>query len=256
MTPKAEEVRSLMRPVYIQTKNDGSFTNGNSYAAWEGFTALGYEVKTFRADELTQLELAPDALVHGHVGIVWQALAQLGARVPQALGIPTDLEPFLGRRQWQSTLGEVRKLADVPVFIKPLENGKAFTGHIVAEFRDLIQTASLPDDFPVLVQEVVQLESEWRVFVLRGEVLGVGYYYGDPLRFPDGAVVKEMLRAHKDPVAAYGLDVGVTAGGQTLLVELNDGYALGCYGLPPTKYARLLEARWDELMSCKKVAST
>ena len=244
-----------MRPVYIQTKADGSFTNSNSYAAWEGFSALGYEVRTFRADELAQLELEPDALVHAHVGIVWQALAQLGAAVPQALGIPTELEPFLGRRQWCSTLGAVRTLKNVPVFFKPLENGKAFTGHVVSAFRDLIRTASLPDDFPVLVQDVVRLESEWRVFVLRGEVLGVGHYYGDPLRFPDAGVIKQLLQTQRNPVAAYGLDMGVTAAGQTLLVELNDGYALGCYGLPPTKYARLLEARWDELTQFEKAVT-
>ena len=245
-----------MRPVYIQTKADGSFTNSNSYAAWEGFSALGYEVRTFQADELAQLELEPDALVHAHVGIIWQALEQLGAAVPQALSIPTELEPFLGRRQWHSTLGAVRTLKDVPTFIKPLENGKAFTGHVVSAFRDLIRTASLPDAFPVLAQEVVALESEWRVFVLRSEVLGVGHYYGDPLRFPDEVVIKQLLQTQQKPVAAYGLDVGVTATGQTLLIELNDGYALGHYGLPPTKYARLLEVRWDELTHFEKVAPT
>ena len=245
-----------MRPVYIQTKTDGSFTNSNSYAAWEGFSALGCKVRTFQADELAQLELEPDALVHAHVGIVWQALAQLGFSVPQALGIPTELEPFLGRRQWRSTLGAVRTLEDVPTFIKPLANGKAFTGHVVSVFRDLIRTASLPNDFPVLMQDVVRLESEWRVFILQCEVLGVGHYYGDPLRFPDAEVIKQLLQIQQNPVAAYGLDVGVTATGQTLLVELNDGYALGHYGLPPTKYAWLLEARWDESTRFKVVPTS
>ena len=51
-----------MRPVYIQSKVDGSFTNINSYAAWEGFSALGYDMRTFRADDLAQLELEPNAV--------------------------------------------------------------------------------------------------------------------------------------------------------------------------------------------------
>jgi hypothetical protein len=31
------------------------------------------------------------------------------------------------------------------------------------------------------------------------------------------------------------------------LIEANDGFALGCYGLDPVIYATLLEARWCEL---------
>ena len=51
----------------------------------------------------------------------------------------------------------------------------------------------------------------------------------------------------KGAPAAYGLDFGVTADGRTLLVEANDGFALGCYGLDPVIYAEMLEARWCEL---------
>lgn len=42
---------------------------------------------------------------------------------------------------------------------------------------------------------------------------------------------------------------GVTREGATLVVEMNDGYALGCYGLAAVPYAQLLEARWQEMVS-------
>ncbi|MBQ8961536.1 MAG: hypothetical protein IJ071_10060 [Ruminococcus sp.] len=32
-----------------------------------------------------------------------------------------------------------------------------------------------------------------------------------------------------------------------MLIEVNDGYALGCYGLFYIDYAKLLSARWAEL---------
>ncbi len=35
--------------------------------------------------------------------------------------------------------------------------------------------------------------------------------------------------------------------GWTLLIEMNDGFSLGVYGLEGTLYARLLTARWAEL---------
>lgn len=43
------------------------------------------------------------------------------------------------------------------------------------------------------------------------------------------------------------MDFGVTEDGRTILIEVNDGYSLGAYGLEPTLYTRLLTARWAEL---------
>lgn len=43
------------------------------------------------------------------------------------------------------------------------------------------------------------------------------------------------------------MDWGVTDDNRTLLIEVNDGYALGNYGLHPSLYAALLEARWHEI---------
>lgn len=45
----------------------------------------------------------------------------------------------------------------------------------------------------------------------------------------------------------YGINFGVTSKGETLLVEVNEGYALGCYGLFPDFYAKLIITRWAEL---------
>lgn len=53
---------------------------------------------------------------------------------------------------------------------------------------------------------------------------------------------------YKSAPAGYALDFGVTRDGRTLLVEINDGYALGCYGLQHNLYAKLLEARWAEMV--------
>jgi len=39
----------------------------------------------------------------------------------------------------------------------------------------------------------------------------------------------------------------VTTAGATLVVEVNDGYALGAYGLMPLAYAKFLSARWAQL---------
>ncbi len=44
------------------------------------------------------------------------------------------------------------------------------------------------------------------------------------------------------------MDFGVTFESETILIEVNDGFSIGNYGLADYHYARLLEARWDELV--------
>lgn len=44
------------------------------------------------------------------------------------------------------------------------------------------------------------------------------------------------------------LDIGVISDGRILLVELNDAYALSCYGLNDILYVKLISARWRQLL--------
>ncbi|WP_262922941.1 hypothetical protein [Hymenobacter cellulosilyticus] len=32
-----------------------------------------------------------------------------------------------------------------------------------------------------------------------------------------------------------------------MVIEINEGYSIGSYGLPPLRYAKFLSARWAEL---------
>ena len=43
----------------------------------------------------------------------------------------------------------------------------------------------------------------------------------------------------------------VTKDGRTLLVEFNDAYSLGAYGLADIYYAKLISARWSQLLGVK-----
>ena len=89
-------------------------------------------------------------------------------------------------------------------------------------------------------------QCEYRVFVLNRRPFACKHYRGNSLIFPDSRVVLEAIEAYSSSPIAYALDVGVTDRGDTLLVEINDGYSLGSYGLLPIAYARFIEARWKE----------
>ena len=73
-------------------------------------------------------------------------------------------------------------------------------------------------------------------------------YKGDWRAHFDPRVVEQALAAYlPEAPAAFSLDIGCTAAGKTVVVEVNDGYALGSYGLMPLAYAKFLSARWAQL---------
>lgn len=234
---------------YLQRKG-GELTNANTFNANEGLRLLGVETIGLEAHELETLPLSKDTLVCGYVGIVHRALERLGVPLPQLHPAPPALASFYGRSIRATTLGEVRSLA-APIFVKPLYRHKAFTGHVRrGELDDLNRTALLEDDFDVRVSDVVDFVSEWRCFILRGQCVGAKPYAGDVRAIsPDWRVLDGSLVAlGKSLPAACSIDLGITREGATLVVEMNDGYALGAYGLAPVPYAQMLEARWLEIV--------
>lgn len=67
----------------------------------------------------------------------------------------------------------------------------------------------------------------------------------------DKNVLKEMLEEFKrieNRPDACSMDICVTEEGKTLLMEFNDAYALGYYGLAPILYAKLISARWSQIL--------
>ena len=226
-------------------------------ARW--FNRRGYEVVWFELADISKGELDEDLLhrpgemvVRGGVGTIRQLLQRAGRPAPPNMDLPQSLSEWIGRRYWESTMGKIRAAVDSPDFqpihVKPLNWHKLFKGTIGRAFRDLIPTASVDSDEPVLVQECVDFVSEWRASILRGKILNIAHYRSDPLIFPDSHIAETAVHAFKDRPISFGMDCGITSFGRTLLVEVSDGFSLGNYGLRGPAYTALIEARWRQLM--------
>ena len=241
-----------IKHVFIQSTN-GSPEDEAFHKAWHGFRKRRVDCTLVDAAtiESGSLQLTPSTLVAGGLRTVESAMKQIGMRMPVANNLPDELSDFFGRKVSKTTLAETRThwraTNGEPCFLKPLDQNKLFPAIALFDKDDLASLDSLSDDVRVIVSEYVLFESEWRVFVVDGEILGLSHYQGDCFTFPDSTTIKSAVRQFKSAPAGYGIDFGILSNGQTVLVEANDGYSLGSYSLNSVDYSRLLEARWNEL---------
>ena len=122
-----------------------------------------------------------------------------------------------------------------------------------------------PRDTPVICSECITMISEYRVYVVNGEIKGICQYIKpkeDQKDIPlDVDVVKKAVKTFYESeegqdLKGCGIDFAVIKKGEgeeekyyTCLIEVNDGYALGHYeGVSGKDYTDMLIARWMALL--------
>lgn len=196
----------------------------------------------------------------GSVEFVRMAMEVAGISEPASISYPQVLSNHLHREVRSQAAGNVLGRW----FVKP-QKTKAFTGFVFDssmgpgqlpehEREQLSGFNALPPHEEVWVSEPVVWSSEYRFYVLDGQALAFARYDDGPDSAPmvDESVVAEMLFAMAswpDAPCAFSLDVGVLASGETALVECNDAWALGYYGVPLDRgrYIEMLWRRWSQL---------
>ena len=175
-------------------------------------------------------------------------LDKLGLPSPISNDYPLSLRKFLKRKVWTSSINTIASDPEAwNVFVKPKSRKKKFVGRLINSTKDLIPCGDFDEDTAIWVSEPINFIAEWRVFVRYGQILGVRPYKGDWRANFDFKIIEEAVDSFTDQPAAYALDFGLTNQKELALVEFNDGYSLGSYGLFYIDYAKLLAARWAEL---------
>ena len=218
---------------------------------------IPYQLFTIKRIHRRQLPLTEETLVAGGIDAVHGALKQLGKEIPYSNSYPNSLKPYLHRQVWPSTLAEVRHRFEsesfVDFFVKPRGREKCFTGFVCDDYYDFLHHAGhVSGREPVYCADAVNWLTEYRCYIVNGEILSIDHYYGDKqvsLHRPTvEQAVKDLERAG-EATASYTLDFGVLATGETSLVERNDGYSVGAYrDISAESYTQFILARWEELV--------
>lgn len=245
--------------------------------------------------ELETLDFCSTDLFVGLPSWVDLALTVRNIPVPTPPDYPDCLRSFLYRNVWESTLGDVyddlRSEKYTLLFIKPAEGAKAFSGTVVQGPVDdmlqmLLDTSIFPlcgPDLPVHCSEVVEMNSEYAVYVVDGEIRKICHYMckksscrcaeGDtaangalPVLLDQDVVNDVVARLQNSPegqlLTGYRADFALfkkpdtTEGDespesfQTGLVEVNDGYVSGRYDDVPVKdFTDMIISRFKSLQT-------
>jgi hypothetical protein len=224
-----------------------------------GFRELGAEIVPYSSLSEIWDNITREDIVLDYIDQCREVFAKFGV-VPDIPDYPNCMSKFLGRRVWTDTIDSISTHEEkwsAGWFVKP-KRDKAFTGKTISSIHDLMGCGNHAEDYEVLCSEPINILAEWRVFLYYGNILDVrpyGLLLGQGRNawkyHYDAKVLEDMVSAFRDwedHPAACSMDICTDNKGRTLLVEMNDAYALGCYGLPGTLYARLISARWGELL--------
>jgi len=170
------------------------------------------------------------------------ALTRMGLRDFDIDCYPSELTSFLGRDIQTILIQDILKIKDTK-FVKPVKP-KRFAAFTTDEEDYYMRLMNTDDDEKIYVSDIMHFQSEWRVYIHDNKIEAICNYKGDPTLFPNVSNVYAMIHSWKGP-KCYVLDIGVSDG-MTLLVEFNDFYSIGNYGLFPEKYVEMLIARWNE----------
>ena len=232
--------------IYIQALNNFPIADW-AVSAYQGFRDKQMDIIFF--EDIEEVPVSKNNIVVAYIEDTNRYFEKLGIPAKQALNIPHELRPYAGRWIVRTSMEWFRKgKYGLPIFIKPDGKAKEFIAGVMSKPETISTFDDVPADTRVFLSEVVDFKSEYRGYVIRGELKGIYWYRGDFRIFPDAAVIDKAIQDYKDAPAGYSIDFGVTDKGETLLIECNDGWSLGNYGLDHTKYANLLLARWLEIM--------
>lgn len=247
--------------ILYRTKKIGDLIipfNINIANAVHGFYEMGAFVDSYSADEFEDVMnyITKDDIILDGIYQSRRVFNKFGVSVPD-FDYPEEMQQFLGRKTWKDRISHIASDQSTwGNFVKPVK-GKAFTGRVINGLRDLAGCGSIHEDFEVICTEPLDIKAEYRCFIRYDNIIDIRPYGSNEERYKftyNYNTVEEMLKAFKnwkDRPMGCSMDICVTSDNKTLLLEMNDGYALGCYGLNAIDYAKLISARWSQLLNRK-----
>lgn len=232
--------------VYIQSDSERTRPHHfDAACAMFGAMDAGQEYRLTTFEEVTSGKF--DALIKSHlfVGSV-EFMREVFGRIGKTPKLPKNSN----RMEEITTLQKARGIVEVvgPLFIKPTQT-KLFSGAVYDKMF-IGSLAKFPPDTEVIIAQSFgqRILTEWRCYVHYKEIIDARNYSGDFQIMPNWDYVHSVIKENSDFPDAYVVDVGVLANGENVVIEFNDLWAIGNYGIDNLQYYKLLRARYFEII--------
>lgn len=233
--------------IYIQSNSDKTRPHHFDVAcAMFGAIETGqdYRLTTFEEVQSGKFNLLiKNNLFVGSVEFMKEVFSKVGK---QDVRVPRNSN----REHKVMTLGDAKQLVKTgkSIFIKPFDI-KLFTGFVLDQ---MIYTSisNIPDETMVMVYDVFEspIKSEWRCYINNNKVVDIRNYSGDLFTLPSEVYLESVIESNLEFPVAYTVDIGILEDGRNHVIEYNDMWAIGNYGMPNDTYLRLLKDRYFEIV--------
>lgn len=241
---------------YLQFNDKGRF-EPEEQALANYFDSIKQAYKGFYKKHFLRekFQITKDDFISGDIDVMFHAMKRLGIEYSYN-DYPEYLKPYLHRKVWEDELGNIKReifaegYLKNPIFIKPKDKLKRFTGFVLETVDDLANCKGAGNQTKVWCSEPVVFIDEFRCYFKRGTKPVIGCYresFNESNRIKIQQFLNSLILGREFP-GAFALDLGTFSTGEVALIEMNDAFSLGLYkGCSPDFYAKCLIERWNEL---------
>lgn len=241
---------------YLQFNDKGRF-EPEEQALANYFESIKQPYKGFYKKHFLRekFQITKDDFISGDIDVMFHAMKKLGIEYYYN-DYPEFLKPYLHRKVWEDELGNIRReifaegYLKNPIFIKPKDKLKRFTGFVLETVEDLANCKGAGNQTKVWCSEPIIFIDEFRCYFKKGTKPVIGCYkesFNESNRIKIQQFLNNLILGREFP-DAFALDLGTLSTGEVALIEMNDAFSLGLYkGCPPSFYAKCLIERWNEL---------
>jgi len=149
--------------------------------------------------------------------------------VPKPKNIPIELmtQEFTGRNVFNGTEKDI-------LFDKHIKSNDKIKAEI--SFQNLLKGN-------YQISSIIDIQSEWRAFVYKKQLVGLQNYSGDFDVFPDVSKIKLMISTYARAPIAYTLDVAIS-NHNTVIIEVHDFFSCGLYGFADYRILPFMFSDW------------
>lgn len=239
----------MIKKIYIVGKDNFPLVDW-ACSAYLGAKEKGFEPILFY--DINEVPVSKSNMVVTFIEDTSEYFKKLDVDVPFALNVPPCLEKFIKRDIEYMTMSEFLEDPREPIFVKPASKGKPFPSGVIKKCssKPLVLGELDPNEL-CMVSNVIEIISEYRCYVIKGILKAIKHYQGDIRIFPNIKIIDEAISMYDAAPCSYVMDFGINSAGETILIECNDAWSVGNYGLENRDYIYMLMSRWIEIVNKK-----